>query len=181
MHNELNDYLEYVQAKANTDGLTSLGNTSAYIERQNALLEKMEKGSANFAAAVFDINDLKGINDNLGHLAGDRVIKGAASVLETVFAREDVYRIGGDEFIAVVENIDADEMNRKLGEVQKEIEKYNHDHEEDEGDLSVSAGCSAYDAKRDQKFRDVFKRADQMMYENKKAYYASGHNRRSDV
>ena len=117
MHNELDNYLSFVREKANTDALTLVGNTTSYTERLKGIEEKITDKSADFSITIFDINDLKGINDYYGHQYGDLIIKAAADSLSSVFGIEDVYRIGGDEFIVIKEDIDLKQMKEKVKEV----------------------------------------------------------------
>ena len=121
--------------------------------------------------AVFDINDLKKINDNLGHSAGDRIIKGAAEVITGIFGKENVYRFGGDEFLVVLETANEAELCEKMKELEQAVSLYNEAHAGEEGRLSVSSGCSCYHPETDKSFHDVFVRADESMYAKKQAYH----------
>ncbi|MBQ3296008.1 MAG: diguanylate cyclase [Erysipelotrichaceae bacterium] len=175
MHNELDNYLSFVREKANTDALTLVGNTTSYTERLKGIEEKITDKSADFSITIFDINDLKGINDYYGHQYGDLIIKAAADSLSSVFGIEDVYRIGGDEFIVIKENMDLKQMKEKVKEVNSKIKLYDETEMEHKGTLSLSAGSTAYNPKKDRNFREIFKRADDLMYSNKKKHYDHFH------
>ena len=176
MHAEMDRYLVYIRNKANTDALTMLGNTTSYTERVNIIEEKMAEGSADFSLVLFDINDLKGINDNFGHQYGDIIIKAAADVISSVFDADNIYRIGGDEFIAVEEDADPKEIKKKIALIHKKAKEYDDTDTEHKGTLALSCGTASYNPKKDKNFRDVFSKADDNMYSAKDDYYK--HNKK---
>lgn len=171
MHKEMERYLVYMHAQVNTDALTRVGNTTAYMERQKELEAKILDGSASFSAAVFDINDLKSINDNYGHVCGDRVIRAAAVFISTHFGVKNTFRIGGDEFIAIAENTDPQKLEKLLTGIDESIEAYNRGCPAQEAKLSLSRGYSDFIPERDHSFRDVFIRADGQMYDSKDSFH----------
>ena len=171
MHTEMDRYLVFIRNKANTDALTMVGNTTSYIERVNTLEEKITDRSASFILTIFDINDLKGINDQYGHQYGDIIIKAAADVISSVFDINNVYRIGGDEFIAVEEDTTMKQIDKKISLLHEKIRQYDENEIEHKGTLALSIGIAAYDPKKDKNYRDVFIRADDNMYSDKNEYY----------
>ena len=111
------------------------------------------------------------INDNYGHECGDLALIDAGKVLISVFGRENLYRIGGDEFIAVIKQLsDTDldlffrRLDEKLIEENKNVKKYKIP-------LAIAKGYAMYSPGNDKEYKQVFKRADQKMYANKLAYY----------
>lgn len=102
MQNVLKDYLAYIHTQAYTDAMTGVGNKTAYIDLIHKLDKKISENSTRFSIIVLDVNGLKSINDNFGHEQGDMVISDAAEALKRVFTADRVYRIGGDEFIIVL-------------------------------------------------------------------------------
>ena len=171
MHVDLRRYLDFVQAKARTDALTQVGNTTAYIEVQTHLEEQIDNGKADFAVAVFDIDYLKTVNDRYGHKTGDRIIQGAASAIHSAFGSEHTYRIGGDEFIAILEQITEEQMAEKVQLVEQSVHSFNEHNTDLDIPLSISHGTAFYDAGLDHTFKDVFIRADQNMYAAKKQHH----------
>ena len=176
MHSELKRYIEYTHIKANTDALTSVRNSAAYFERQLSLTQKIADGTADFSLAVFDINYLKQINDIYGHFVGDKVIRSSAKLIAYVFSADCTYRIGGDEFAVIVENKTAEEMESSIKTLEKDIEDYNKSVKNKGFEVSLSCGYSTFDFKTDTSFKEVFIRADKIMYEKKTDY----HNKHSD-
>ena len=177
MHEEMEQYLDYMHSQVNTDALTRVGNTTAYLERQKALDAKVLDGSASFSAVVFDINDLKHINDQYGHAGGDRIIRAAASAIAEGFDKDNTYRIGGDEFIAIAENMTPEKVAERLAVTEQAIAAFNGSNSEQDAVLSVSAGQAAFRSGQDHSFRDVFVRADAQMYERKDSYHRRNDNR----
>ena len=101
MKNKITDKLFEL---AYTDSMTEVQNRNAYEE----CLKKLRKPNANISritVIVIDINGLKEINDGFGHFCGDDAIKTVAKALrETIGAKADIYRIGGDEFVCISES-----------------------------------------------------------------------------
>ena len=176
MHTEMDRYLDFIRNKANTDALTLVGNTTAYTERVNSIGEKIADKTADFSLVLFDINDLKGINDNYGHHYGDVIIKAAADVISSVFDADNIYRIGGDEFIAVEENIEQKKIDKMIALIHEKVMLYDKNEMEHKGTLALSTGTATYDPEIDKTFRDVFSRADDNMYSDKNEYYK--HNKK---
>ena len=170
MHTHLKRYLEFIHAKANTDALTHVGNTTAYMDAQSELEGRMEEGKR-FAIAVFDINDLKKVNDRFGHKEGDRIIQGAAEGICSIFGSDHTYRIGGDEFTAVMEDGTDEAIRHKVQRVREAVMKFNEGSDTEGAKLSLSAGTAEFDPEHDKKFRDVFVRADEVLYQKKREYH----------
>ncbi|MBR2853002.1 MAG: diguanylate cyclase [Clostridia bacterium] len=175
MHSEMKHYLDYMHVKAYQDALTGVGNTAAYQEKQQKIDGQIGAGpEAGFVTvAVFDINDLKKINDRYGHVAGDRIIQGAASAVADVFGIPQTFRIGGDEFAAVVPDISEEDMAACLGQVEERVSLFNEKRKGEGGVLSISMGTASYDPGLDASFRELFVRADETMYVNKNKYHSS--------
>ncbi|MBQ1604248.1 MAG: GGDEF domain-containing protein, partial [Lachnospiraceae bacterium] len=142
------------------DSLTGVKNKLAFYEKEKELEEALDKGEhLEFGVIVFDVNDLKRINDNYGHDAGDRWIRSACNLICDIFKRSPVYRIGGDEFTVIIENKDYD--NR-----EKLLEKFNKIVESNVGNdkVVVASGCAIYNREHDFSFKTIFDRADYKMY-----------------
>ena len=121
---------------------------------------------------VFDVNSLKVINDQFGHENGDRIIKGAAEVISKVFQAEHAFRIGGDEFAVVKERV----TDEELAQVDAEIAAFNEREKGSCAALSISKGLAHFEPGQDSSFKEVFARADMIMYEQKKNYYQAKGN-----
>ena len=149
---------------ASRDGLTGVKSKRVFVEAEmqwDAGIE--ENKAAPFAVAVFDLNDLKTINDTMGHAAGDSYICDGCTLVCKTFQHSPVYRIGGDEFAAVLTGQDY-EHRRELKESFRALNAARRAPEE----AVVACGMADYVPGRDTRFQDVFERADADMYENKK-------------
>ena len=152
-----------ISAMAFLDGLTGVKNKNAHRETVKRLDKEIAEGKARFAVVMLDVNNLKMINDNLGHEGGDKAIIGSCYALCKGFCHSPVYRIGGDEFVAIVEGDDYE--NRQ--EIYDKLHKNEIDVKNEKYDFAV--GMATYEPGVDKFFNDVFSRADQEMYINKKA------------
>ena len=147
------------------DALTGLYNR-AYFEEEMARLE----GSRLYPVSIIccDLDGLKQINDQFGHDAGDRAIKGAAKVLSHhTFRKEDVVaRIGGDEFIVILPNVDLDENQSIIDRIDLGINQFNSSLIDDDlyRPISLSLG---YAVIKGGSLAEGYKKADQAMYKNK--------------
>jgi len=151
---------------AYTDELTQLYNRrycSEYMQQIN------EDQNADYTVVCFDLNNLKVVNDTLGHAQGDILIKSAAEVIEKTFGKPGVVgRMGGDEFIAVLKNSRKERMETLLKQFQENIDKKN---QAVPGlNLAIAFGCaSSYEA-GEKRVERLYQEADDRMYENKQQY-----------
>ena len=151
------------KSMANTDSMTGVRNKHAYSEAEAALNELIADNAAGpLAVAVCDINGLKYVNDNLGHAAGDKLIKDASSLICEYFKHGAVFRVGGDEFAVLLQG-------RGYETLHEVTDSFNRRAEENiaNGDVVVSLGYAIL-TPSDKELHDVFERADKMMYERKK-------------
>lgn len=120
-----------------------------------------------FGVAVCDVNGLKKINDTLGHKAGDEYIRSACKLLCEYYKHSPVFRVGGDKFVVLLKGRDYEARNEIMRDFNAKIEENLR-----EGKVVASLGMAEFDRERDQSFHEVFKRADEKMYE-RKAYLKS--------
>ena len=98
---------------------------------------------------------------------GDKLIVSVAKVISDVFKRSPVFRIGGDEFLAVLRHGDLEDCEKLF--IQLDLECANTFVEEKSKiPISIARGFARFDPDKDLHFNDVFKRADYAMYENKR-------------
>ena len=163
----LGKQISFVRAQTYIDGLTGLENRTAYLEKIAALEKQAADGGADFAVAVFDLNGLKKLNDSLGHEKGDQAIAAAGAVLRKTFPDGRLYRIGGDEFIAILQKTEA-EMDALFDQFDQNLAAQNAG--ETSFQIAMSKGC-AVRLPDDREYRAVFNRADDAMYEDKANFY----------
>lgn len=148
---------------AYTDALTGVKSKLAYAEKVDLLTKQMEQGYVDeLAIAVFDVNDLKWVNDNLGHEVGDKFIKEACWLICNIFKKSPVYRVGGDEFVAILEREDYQERVALLHQFNQAVEENRQ-----KKSVIVAVGMAEYKPHQDDSYKQVFERADVRMYERK--------------
>ena len=153
-----------ISEEAYTDPLTGAGNKNAYNKRIERIEQALKKGPEEFAIVMVDVNGLKYINDNFGHAAGDIYLKGSCNIITEVYNTTTVYRIGGDEFVVVLQGDDYKRRQESLNKVRAAFEKsYNGNKDGDPWfRYSASAGMAEYG--EGDTIEEVFKRADELMY-----------------
>jgi diguanylate cyclase (GGDEF)-like protein len=167
LEREKKQYFELLSTRilAYKDTLTGVKSKLAYAEfeaKKNSDIKN--RRGLDFAVAVFDVNGLKQINDTYGHQRGDQFIIDACAAICTQFKRSPVFRIGGDEFVAILERDDFDKR-----EELTESFNFTMEHPADpDFPVVVALGITDYEDGKDQSFHDVFERADKLMYERKR-------------
>ncbi len=150
---------------ARRDELTGVKNKTAYKELEESVQGNIDNGMdyLTFALVVCDANNLKQINDTLGHAAGDEYIKASARLLCEIFVHSPVFRVGGDEFVVFLRGNDyvlRYELIEKLRSRILENKKMG-------SGVILACGMSEYKPENDSFVSDIFERADKEMYENK--------------
>ena len=154
------------------DPLTNVKNKAAFIEKKSFIDSRIgDNVMEDFGVVVFDLNDLKKVNDTKGHDAGDKYIQDACRLICNVFKHSPIYRVGGDEFVALLEGDDFAERESLVKLFEEEI-----DRNSSEGGVVVSEGLDVFGMDSDQSFDDVFERADHKMYERKKELKSKPHS-----
>ncbi|MCR5507370.1 MAG: diguanylate cyclase [Lachnospiraceae bacterium] len=165
---DLAEQLEKALRDANTDGLTGVKNRNAF-ELATARID-VEIGSEDhveFALVVCDVNGLKEVNDNVGHDEGNKLLINACRLICRTFSHSPVFRIGGDEFVAILRNNDYLIKDELVRGIKERMTAENYDPL-DYNNASFSIGMAVYDPGTDLDCNDVFRRADALMYEHKK-------------
>jgi diguanylate cyclase (GGDEF)-like protein len=151
---------------ANRDSLTGLRNVTSYKSWETEFDKTIENQTAKFGVVVLDLNWLKETNDTYGHDVGDKVIAAAAKAISDVFKRSPVFRIGGDEFLVVLQNKDLENCDELLSLLDFRCQ--NTFITDSQDPIRLAVGFSRFDSDKDLRFADVFERADNAMYENKR-------------
>ena len=166
--------VETLEKKSTTDSLTGIRNRTAYDEVVKDLNWDIEEGDACFGIAMIDLNYLKRVNDMYGHDKGNIMIKKCCRLVCEVFKHSPVFRIGGDEFVVVLNEHDYDCIDDLQGELSSRMQEYEQDVSLNRWEkVSAAFGYALYDSKLDQNAESVFKRADKAMYNNKVAMKAT--------
>ncbi len=168
-----NMYLKYMNERitelAQIDTLTHIKNRAAYDKKRKELQNNIDViPGYEFGIVMFDANNLKAINDEYGHEAGDQYLKNCCSLICRVFAHSPVYRIGGDEFLAVLEGNDYVDREVLMSVFQRDMMKIGEKAIAPEEKVSVASGMCVFDSKNHNTVEDIRNCADERMYENKK-------------
>lgn len=168
---------EELSIEAHIDELTGLYNRRAY--ENDIMIYPDVPPEDNFVYAAIDVNGLKNVNDNIGHAAGDELLKGAAECLKrTLGTYGKVYRTGGDEFVSIFFS-DEVQLTEIITDLEKTTAEWKGEHVDN---LSLSAGYVTKKEFPDETVVNMAKTADQRMYKAKAEYYSkSGIDRRGQA
>jgi diguanylate cyclase (GGDEF)-like protein len=159
---------EKTQRQAKTDGLTGMLNHRTFYETLEAELRRAQRYGGKLSIIMADIDNLKPINDNYGHRAGDMAIKQIARRISACIRQIDVAaRYGGDEFSVILPNttiVDAAVVAERMVAMVKGTPML---WEQSKVPLSISVGVGQYDG--DNCAGDVAKTTDQALYAAKQA------------
>ena len=149
---------------AYTDPLTGIKNKHAYVELEERLDKLIhDKEIDEFSLFIFDLNDLKNINDVYGHDMGDKYIIKSVEIIAKRFKGGEIYRYGGDEFVIVLQGALYKNRYQLFKEFNKEME-----HNINMNEPVISVGFSDFVPENDNALRSVFNRADERMYARKR-------------
>ena len=150
------------------DELTGLYNRRGFLAVTEQYLESFQRSDNGLVVLYADLDGLKGINDSLGHLEGDRALVRTAEVLKEAFRSSDIIaRLGGDEFVLLA-RVGADESAESLTDrLQQKIALANAQRNRPY-DLSISIGVAHYDPDEACTIEELMGRADRVMYEEKR-------------
>lgn len=154
---------KHLQNLSYVDSLTYAQNRNHF----NEYLKKNRCKELHFVGVIYlDLNGLKEINDKMGHLAGDTLIISASYVLQEIFA-DNLYRIGGDEFVVIEQDVLESEFMSKYNKLLVRMKE-----------LEISVATGYIWKERCLNLSEILQEADQKMYEDKKRYYSIAQNDR---
>ena len=162
---ELGVEAKALEKLAYIDILTQKKNRTAFDLEIKSILPNIALYK-NIIMVVFDLDNFKKVNDMYGHTVGDEVLISFAQLLEKAFGKAGgCFRIGGDEFVAVLKNCREEQVEEYTKELKESIVQYNQTHS---NHLHVSSGYAQFDAAQDKDLYSLMDRADSKMYECKK-------------
>lgn len=153
----IRNYAREVEENALRDQLTGCRSRKALSFAYDGDFAKNQS----IALIMCDLNGLKKKNDTKGHEAGDKYLCDAAEVLFACFGNENVYRVGGDEFVIVLFDVDLNAVNEKIDKMLVYLELK---------EVSMAYGF-AYRKNAKEPFENLLREADKRMYEDKRRYY----------
>lgn len=157
-NHQLLDRLEFMSI---ADRLTGVKNRNAMDRRINMFTNGTCALPETMGIVYADLNGLKTVNDNEGHEAGDKMLKEAAALLKRAFKDNEIYRVGGDEFVILCPNITEEALERQTEELRDMMNKTEN--------ISFAVGTGIFSGEYD--INRSMKIVDERMYEDKKEYY----------
>lgn len=159
--------VELLASLSLVDELTQLRNRRGFFELAQQALKVARREEHTLELFFMDLNGLKQINDDLGHLAGDQALRDTAEVLRRTFRESDIVaRLGGDEFVALARvSRDTVALNKRLREQIALMNK----GKQRRYSLQMSVGTAIFNVASDEDLESLIARADAAMYEEKRA------------
>ncbi len=165
---DMRTQVSHMDVLAYQDALTHVKNKAWYDKTSERINGDIKARRARFGLVMADLNHLKKINDTFGHEKGNDYIFGACHEICVVYDHSPVFRIGGDEFVVLLENRDYDNRDVLFKKIKDIFEYTENDTSRDAWErYSCSLGMAIFNGVDDFSIDDVFKRADAEMYKNK--------------
>lgn len=156
---EANSY----QKLAYNDQMTGMNNRTCF----NIDFSELSKNPEDVAIIDFDLNNLKYTNDTFGHSAGDLYIKNCATIIDEIFdGIGKCYRVGGDEFVVLIEKASAVDIPHYMAMLEANVDACNRENRKLR--MQIAYGYAIFMADTDKNLEDTYNRADKIMYANKK-------------
>ena len=172
MRDHLKLYISDLNSRAFSDALTGIKNKGAFEAVKDWLNDAIRLGGTEsrqeFAVVMFDCNGLKKINDEFGHERGDIYLRTAAGVICRTFLHSPVFRMGGDEFLVLLQHEAYRERETLLQVFDSSSEAVNAGAKNPWEKVNIAKGMAEFRPGVDTDVEQVVRRADEAMYENKR-------------
>jgi diguanylate cyclase (GGDEF)-like protein len=150
------------------DPLTDLYNREELFKMLDHEIVRARKFGHALSVAIIDLDNFKIINDRFGHLTGDAALRVLAKALKRTFGKEDILaRYGGDEFVAIVPELNAEQIINPLEKIRDKIESTRHNLEGHHCSFSISVGVANLPASGDISAKDLLEHADKALLKAK--------------
>jgi len=170
--------LDKTRHEARTDSLCQVGNRKAVEERLDFMFSKFRSDRKTFGLMLIDVDYFKRINDTFGHQAGDEVLTSISEVLKQCVRPHDfVGRLGGDEFIILLDNLSPDNVDAVGNRIRETVEKYNFSLNDKGHSTVVTLSMGLTIISEADSAESSYKRADEALYRSKEL----GRNRLSII
>ncbi len=157
-----------LKKRAQTDYLTGLSNRGYTFRKGQRIIERAIKKQRPASVIIFDIDNFKAINDRYGHHIGDLAIKAAAKRASSWLKKQDlVGRIGGEEFLIVLDNTTLDEAFTISDRLRNGIAAQSFHFDGIEVEFTISLGVATLSAGQPSNLSDLTKQADDALYQAK--------------
>lgn len=169
------EYMGFVRGVAFKDGLTGVRNKTAFDTFLADLQNKVNMFAVTELGFVsFDVNNLKKVNECSGHDHGDLLLQNACQIICQVFGHSPVFRVGGDEFVAVLQYEDYRNREALLAEMDRKMAATRSEDSAPWDRISIAKGLAVYNCYTNEPLVDAVQRAHDAMYENKRAMKSFG-------
>lgn len=160
--------IEKLKKLALIDPLTGLANRRYLDKLLNSKTEEMKRYGLRFGVLFIDIDHFKNVNDNYGHDIGDKVLWTVSRNMSTIIRSSDLLgRWGGEEFIAIILNVDRDELYLVAEKIRTCIENVKIKENGHALNVTISIGATLADPESDPDKENILKKADELLYESK--------------
>jgi diguanylate cyclase (GGDEF)-like protein len=160
--------IDKLRSLALTDDLTQLYNRRGFETLADQHLRLARRNRQDFAIFFADIDELKAVNDRLGHAAGDRAIQQTAEILRANFRESDIIaRMGGDEFVVLAIDCTEEGAAALATRIQESLVTPPGDEGED-FELALSVGTKCFESSNDSPIAELLDRADAALYQMKR-------------
>lgn len=164
----LKDSLNKAHEQALTDPLTGVPNRRAYDHRIMVEFERIKRSKGSLITAILDIDHFKRINDDYGHLVGDKVLRTISQLINKQVRDSDFFgRIGGEEFAVILVDSDIENALKRLNDFRELVHNCKFGIKGQRVIVTVSGGCAKFEAGDDPD--SVYDRADRALYKAKRA------------
>jgi two-component system, cell cycle response regulator len=161
-------YHEEIYRLTIVDGLTQVHNRRYFDDFLEREVARCSRSHGALSLVLFDIDHFKSINDSLGHLFGDKLLRTVASLVEGRVRREQLFaRYGGDEFALILPDVEIDDALAFAERVRELVERTTVEDRGRTGKATLSMGVAALAG--DMSVQDLIKAADQALYAAKEA------------
>ena len=171
MRDHLQLYISDLNSRAYSDALTGVKSKGAFDislgRLEDAIRHHNEGNRPAFAIVMFDCNGLKQINDLYGHQRGDAYLRGCCTLICHIFMHSPVFRIGGDEFVALLQREDYAQRDALMERFDAAMAEHNSSVSDPWDKVDLARGLAVYDLETDGSADEVLQRADKAMYANK--------------
>lgn len=151
--------------KAETDPLTGTKNRAFLSRALKVQMDTANENNTRFILCYLDIDNLKIVNDTLGHNAGDEyIMHTVASIRKHIRSYDTICRIGGDEFVIILPNYTSDKVQNLCHQVNRDLQRLYADAVPD---IGISCGTSTYNPKNPVSEEVLLAEADKIMYQTK--------------
>lgn len=162
----LKNQIYFLKNEALRDGLTGVGNKSAFMHKEIEINKAIKENQIDFTIVAFDLNRLKIANDIFGHMAGDKLLTTFANHLANIFDASNVYRLGGDEFAVIIYEDGKINSEKLISSCVEQIKTLSVEGFP-ECKISCAHGYARFNKIFDLQLSDVLRKADKEMYINK--------------